>query len=129
MRYVNDPRQNRLFDVFQEIPSPLAYQDLLSGWQYLFRQMILELMPVGAVKEHFNPVIGQSTKELYSMCGLIFLMEFGVKSRSSSAELRAVQHAGEAVISRVPRRLNILTGRDCRYAKVLVKVAGPLQRG
>jgi len=25
MRYVNDPRQNRLFDVFEEILSPPAY--------------------------------------------------------------------------------------------------------
>jgi hypothetical protein len=45
MRYVNDPRQSRLFDVFESILSPLA------GWQRLFRETILELMPVGTVKE------------------------------------------------------------------------------
>ena len=76
MRYTNDPRQNRLFDVFEKILSPLAYKELLAGWQHLFRQTILERMPVDTVKEHFDPAIGQPTKELYSVCGLIFLMEF-----------------------------------------------------
>jgi len=64
MRYANDPRQDRLFDVFEEILSPLAYKELLGGWQHLFRQTILERMPVDTVKEHFDPVIGQPTKEL-----------------------------------------------------------------
>ncbi len=31
MRYANDPRQNRLFDVFEEILSPLAYKVLRPG--------------------------------------------------------------------------------------------------
>ncbi len=40
MRYANDPRQNRLFDVFEEILSPLAYKELLAGWQHLFRHVL-----------------------------------------------------------------------------------------
>ena len=51
MRYANDPRQNRLFDVFEEILSPLAYKQLLGGWQHVFRETILQLMPVDTVKE------------------------------------------------------------------------------
>jgi hypothetical protein len=49
---------------------------LKSGWQHLFRETVLELMPVGALKQHFDPIFGQPTKELYSMCGLAFIMEF-----------------------------------------------------
>ena len=76
MRYANDPRQNRVFDVFEEILSPLAYKELLAGWQHLFRQTILELMPVDAISGHFASTMGRPSKELYSMAGLILLMEF-----------------------------------------------------
>ena len=31
MRYINDPRQNRLFDIFDDILSPLAYKELQAG--------------------------------------------------------------------------------------------------
>jgi hypothetical protein len=76
MRHVNNPRQTRLIDPFQDILSPLAYRQLKAGWQHLFRETVLELMPVGALKKHFDPAIGQPTKELYSMCGLVFITEF-----------------------------------------------------
>jgi hypothetical protein len=33
-------------------------------------------MPVGKLAEHFDPAIGRPTKELYSMAGLLFVMEF-----------------------------------------------------
>lgn len=76
MRYLNDPRQNPLFDVFEEFLSDVAYRRLTSGWQQLFRSSILELMPAGKLAQHFHPEIGRPTKELYSMAGLIFMMEF-----------------------------------------------------
>jgi hypothetical protein len=76
MRYVNNPRQTRLIDPFEDILSPLAYKQLKGGWQHLFRETVLELMPVEALKKHFDPTIGQPTKELYSMCGLVFITEF-----------------------------------------------------
>ena len=59
MRYINNPRQSRLFDIFEGVLSPLAYKELLAGWQSLFRQTILGLMPVDTVKKHFDPVLGQ----------------------------------------------------------------------
>jgi hypothetical protein len=37
--------------------------------------VLLELMPVGALAEHFDPVMGRPGKELYAMAGLIFLKE------------------------------------------------------
>jgi len=33
-------------------------------------------MPASQLAEHFDPVIGRPTKELYSMAALIFVMEF-----------------------------------------------------
>lgn len=69
MRYLEDPRQNELFDFFAEILSPVAYRRLTGGWQHLFRCAILKLMPAGKLAEHFHPVIGRPTKELYSMAG------------------------------------------------------------
>ena len=76
MRYLEDPRQSELFDVFSAILSSVAYRRLLSGWQHLFRCAILKLLPAGKLAEHFHPQIGRPTKELYSMAGLIFVMEF-----------------------------------------------------
>lgn len=76
MQYVNNPRQTRLIDPFEDILSPLAYKQLKVGWQHLFRETVLELMPVEVLKRHFDPTFGQPTKELYSMCGLVFITEF-----------------------------------------------------
>lgn len=45
VRYREDPRQFRLFDIFADIFSPTAYQKLRKGWQHLFRSAILSRMP------------------------------------------------------------------------------------
>jgi Transposase DDE domain len=76
VRYMEDPRQAELFDGFQSILSPLAYSRLQHGWQHLFRCAILKLLPAKALGEHFHPAMGRPTKELYSMAGLLFIMEF-----------------------------------------------------
>ena len=66
MRYVNDPRQSRLFDVFESILSPLAYRELLAGWQRLFRETILELMPVGTVKQRAKSKAARAASNRFS---------------------------------------------------------------
>jgi len=71
-----DPRQNELFDMFKEFLSPLAYKKLISGWQGVFRHVILELLPAPEIANHFNPVFGRPTKELYSIAGLLLIKEF-----------------------------------------------------
>jgi hypothetical protein len=76
VKNINDPRQGRLFDEFEEFMHPKAYQKLKQGWQHLFRESIRELMPVDVVGGEFSDECGQPTKELYSMCGLILIMEF-----------------------------------------------------
>jgi hypothetical protein len=76
VRYIEDPCQADLFDSFQSILSPVAYAKLRGGWQHLFRCAILKLLPAKTLGEHFHPAMGRPTKELYSMAGLLFIMEF-----------------------------------------------------
>lgn len=75
MRNLIDPRQTRLFDPFDSVLTPQARKHLLDSWPGVFRHVLLELMPAGALSEHFDPVMGRPSKELYSMAGLIFLKE------------------------------------------------------
>ena len=43
---------------------------------HLFRCAILKLLPAKKLGEHFHPTMGRPTKELYSLAGLLFIMEF-----------------------------------------------------
>ncbi|MDB5386445.1 MAG: hypothetical protein JWM11_2091 [Planctomycetaceae bacterium] len=76
MRYMENPDQGTLFNVFRDILSPVAFNRLQQGWEQLFRLAILKLMPADKFARHFHPILGRPTKELYSMAGLIFIMEF-----------------------------------------------------
>jgi hypothetical protein len=75
MRHSIDPRQISLFDSFADVFSPLARKRLEAGWPAIFRAVILELMPAHALGQHYHPTLGQPTKELYSIAGLLFLQE------------------------------------------------------
>jgi len=62
--------------MFKEFLSPLAYKTLISGWQGVFRHVILEVLPAPEIANHFNPTFGRPTKELYSIAGLLLIKEF-----------------------------------------------------
>jgi hypothetical protein len=76
MNKIVNPLQNRLFDSFDTVLTPKTRQFLENSWQGVFRHAILKLMPVDVLSGAFDPVMGRPTKELYSMCGLMLLMEF-----------------------------------------------------
>lgn len=76
MKRIVDPQQIPLFDPFDPVLTPKTRKRLLDGWPGLVRYVILELMPVAAIEGHYSPDTGRPTKELYSMAGLILLMEF-----------------------------------------------------
>jgi hypothetical protein len=76
MRYIKDPGQKHLFDPFERLFSPLAIKTIQNGWQGLFREVILELMPAQIIAGEFDPDTGRPTKELYSMAGLLLISEF-----------------------------------------------------
>ncbi len=86
MRNIADPRQQRLFDPFQGLFSAIALRILESGWQGVFRHVILEVLPVAELSQHFHPSLGAPTKELYSMAGLVFLADFHGWTAQQAAE-------------------------------------------
>ena len=76
MRYMVDPKQTGLFDPFEHVFSNAAYRMVREGWEGVFRHVILEIIPVGLVADQFHAFLGRPTKELYSMAGLVFVMQF-----------------------------------------------------
>ena len=75
MRRIVDPRQTCLFDRYDPVLTEATRRRLLDSWPGVFRHVILELMPVSVLRGHFHPTMGRPTRELYSMAGLILLME------------------------------------------------------
>src|SRR3954471_20781361 len=71
-----DPRQDRLFDPFDGVIPPTGWRIIAEGWQGVFRHVLLEVMPVARLGQHFSDSLGAPTKELYSMAGLVFLADF-----------------------------------------------------
>jgi hypothetical protein len=82
----NDPRQNRLFDPFAGMIPPAGQRIISSGWQGVFRHVLLEVMPVGELAQHFRHELGAPTKELYSMAGLVFRADFLGWTAQAAAE-------------------------------------------
>jgi Transposase DDE domain len=81
-----DPRQNRLFDPFEGVIPPAGRKIIGNGWQAVFRHVLLQLMPVDELAQHFHPSLGAPTKELYSMAALVFLADFFGWSAQEAAE-------------------------------------------
>ncbi|NOQ23259.1 MAG: hypothetical protein GQ565_11505, partial [Candidatus Aegiribacteria sp.] len=59
MKYIKDPGQRHLFDPFERLFSPLAIKTIQNGWQGLFREVILELMPAQLIADKFHPDTGK----------------------------------------------------------------------
>jgi hypothetical protein len=76
MRRIVNPRQGHLFDRYRPALTAANQQWLEGNWPGVFRHVILELMPVETLQKHFHPTLGRPTQELYSMAGLILLMEW-----------------------------------------------------
>jgi Transposase DDE domain len=86
MIHIVDPRQGRLFDPFGGVIPPAGRRIISSGWQGVFRHVLLELMPVGELAQHFSRQLGAPTKELYSMAGLVFMTDFFDWTAQEAAE-------------------------------------------
>lgn len=76
MHFMVDPKQTDLFDPYEHVFSELARRMLEEGWEGVFRHVISELMPVAELAEHFSASLGRPSKELCSMAGLVFIMQF-----------------------------------------------------
>ena len=108
-----------LFDVFADTFSPVPYRRLMYGWQHLFRCAILKWKPAGKLAEHFDPEMGRPTKELYSIAGLLFIMEFRDEYR-----VRGGVESTNSILKRVTSldRLRVRS-RPAVYWSILLKVA------
>ena len=104
MQHLNDPRQITLFDPWAQRFSSQQYATLRAGWEGLFHDVLLELMPAEELAEQFHPDIGRPTKELYAVAGLVFLKEF--HNWTEETAVRAYNFYSD-----VQYALNI-TGRD-----------------
>jgi hypothetical protein len=122
-----DPRQSRLFDPFEGVIPPAGRRIISSGWQGVFRHVILQTMPVSELGQHFSATLGTPTKELFSMAGLVFLADFFDWTAPEAAEAYIfrsdVQYAlntepGAEVSSRTVERYQKLFRQDELAARV-----------
>jgi len=118
MRTIIDPRQNVLFDTCCSTLSPVAYKRLVNGWQGVFRHVILSEMPVEEIGKHFSPDQGRPSSELYSMAGLLLIMEFKNWTVDEAADAY-MYHAGVQYALNLGRDHQSMTTRTVeRYQKL-----------
>ncbi|MDD2238053.1 MAG: transposase, partial [Kiritimatiellae bacterium] len=70
-----NPQQSNLFDLDCRHYGRVAYRRLKEGWQAVFRETLLHLMPADELGKGNSEDTGRKTKELYSMAGLMVLAE------------------------------------------------------
>ena len=135
MRYIVDPKQKRLFDPFQGLFSTIGLRTISQGWQGVFRHVILEILPVAKLAQHFHPTTGAPTKELHSIAGLVFLADFlnwTAKDASEALMFRNdVQYAlnlqpGAEVSDRTVERYQKLFREDNTAAQIFDDVTAEL---
>ncbi len=120
MRRIRDPQQKWMFDPFDGVLSSMARRRILSGWQGIFRTVVLDLLPVKELSRHFSEDMGCPTKELYSMAGLVFLADFFDWNALDAADAYMMR-------SDVQFALNIEPGAECsdrtveRYRKLFTE--------
>lgn len=118
MRHSIDPRQTLLFDEFKRFNSELGYKTLVNSWSGVFRAVVLELMPVGELAEHFHPTTGAPTKELYSMAGLILLKEFRDWSADEAAEAYMFDDRVKFALNLNPTNISLSYRTVERYERI-----------
>ncbi|MBI5634903.1 MAG: transposase [Nitrospirae bacterium] len=74
MFHVKDHKTPYIFDPFAFL-GPKRRQMLDRSWAKLFREEILLELPVKLLEEHYHPIHGRPTKELYAMLGVMVLQQ------------------------------------------------------
>lgn len=121
-----------------EVLSVLAFKRLQAGWEQLFRLVILNLLPAPELAKHFHPIMGRPTKKLYSMAGLIFIMEFRNWTQAEAVEAYSfhvnIRYAlnldpeGQSLSERTLQRYLKLFREDHLARKVMEDVTAELVR-
>ena len=76
MKTVRKPSQGRLFDPFEGVIGPAGWKQIQNGWQSLFREVILEQMPVEELGKDLSDDAGRPTVELHAIIGLLLIRDF-----------------------------------------------------
>ncbi len=71
---VNDHQTLRLFDPWDYL-GPKRRKLLDTSWSGVFREYLLEKLPVEKVAKHFDEVMGRPSKELYTAIGTLILQQ------------------------------------------------------
>jgi hypothetical protein len=72
---VNDHQTEWLFDPWKHL-GPKRRKLLEKSWSGVFRNYLLEKLPVNKVARHFDEVMGRPSKELYTAIGALILQQF-----------------------------------------------------
>src|SRR4030042_3755107 len=72
---VNDHQAEWLLDPWKHL-GPKRRKLLEKSWSGVFRQYLLEKLPVNKVARHFDEVMGRPSKELYTALGALILQQF-----------------------------------------------------
>jgi hypothetical protein len=75
MKTIHDPTQGRLFDPFEGVISRTGWKQIHAGWQSLFREVLLEQMPVERIAKGMSDSEGRPSVELHSVIGLLLIRE------------------------------------------------------
>ena len=131
-----DPLQNELFDTCSNMLSLVARKRLLNSWPGIFRHLILTEMPVKDLSTHFDPVMGRPSTELYSIAGLLLIMEFKNWTVEEAADAYMfsmdVQYAlnlgrdNQSMTTRTVERYQKLFREEGFAAKIMDRVSGAL---
>jgi len=71
---IKDHKQQQLFDPWSFL-SPKRRQMLDEDWPGLFREHLLEELPVEEITRHFSEGFGRPTKELHTVLGILLLQQ------------------------------------------------------
>ena len=76
MKTIRKPSQQQMFDPFEGVIGAAGRKQIASGWQSLFREVILEQMPVAKIGKDLSENAGRPTVELHAIVGLLMIRDF-----------------------------------------------------
>jgi hypothetical protein len=74
MIHIKDHKQQQIFDPWHFL-SPKRRRMLDEDWPGLFREHLLDELPVEQIAPHFKEGVGRPTKELYTVLGMLLLQQ------------------------------------------------------
>jgi len=118
MQTIVDPRAKFLFDLDAGAFSPLARKRLTESWPGVFRLVVLEQLPVDELALHFSQDLGRPTRELYSMAGLILIMEFLGWTAEEAADAYMFHREVQFALNLGPDRQSLCARGVERFKKI-----------